>query len=98
MVADAVNTSGTTNMSRKLLVPECNLSADMATLIDKGLFSDVTLAVGSAEFKAHKAVLAGTYMHGDVCAHVCVCVCVCVQCMCMWYSVMLENVCGYVLV
>ena len=32
----------------------------MNILIDKGLFSDVTLAVAGTEFKAHKAILAGT--------------------------------------
>ena len=31
----------------------------MNILIDKGLFSDVTLAVAGTEFKAHKAILAG---------------------------------------
>ncbi|KAL5510499.1 hypothetical protein EMCRGX_G006056 [Ephydatia muelleri] len=39
---------------------ECNLSSDLvlACLLEDGQFSDVMLAVGSHEFKAHKAVLA----------------------------------------
>ena len=41
------------------IVPDCNLSTDMATLVDGSLFSDVTLAVGRTEVKAHKAILAG---------------------------------------
>ena len=61
MVADAVNTSGTTSLGQRPVVPDCNLSSDMNILIDKGLFSDVTLAVAGTEFKAHKAILAGTF-------------------------------------
>ena len=59
MVADAVNTSGTTSLGPRPNVPECNLSLDMAVLKDKGIFSDVSLFVAGDEFKAHKAVLAG---------------------------------------
>lgn len=59
VVLDAVNTSGTTYVAGKI-VPDCNLSTDMATLVDSSLFSDVTLAVDRTEFKAHKAILAGT--------------------------------------
>ena len=47
-------------MSNSPKVPDCNLSTDLGSLLEGGLFSDVTLAVGSQEFKAHKAVLAGT--------------------------------------
>ncbi len=59
MVADAVNTSGTTSLGQRPNVPDCNLSSHMNVLIDKGLFSDVSLFVGCSEFKAHKAILAG---------------------------------------
>lgn len=62
VVADAVNTSGTTSLGQRPVVPECNLASDMDTLIEKGQFSDVTLSVGGAEFKAHKAILAGIDM------------------------------------
>ena len=66
-MADAVNTSGSTVISHVPTVPDCNLSSDMDNLLEKGLFSDVCLAVDNKEFKVHKAILAG----------VCVCVCVC---------------------
>ena len=46
---------------------ECNLSSDLvlACLLEDGQFSDVMLAVGSHEFKAHKAVLAGERWKGE---------------------------------
>ena len=59
MVADAVNTSGTTSLGQRPTVPECNLSSDLNLLHEKGLFSDVSLCVANTEFKAHKAILAG---------------------------------------
>jgi len=40
-------------------VPECHLNSHLGSLLDSGNFSDVTLAVGDQEFKAHKAILAG---------------------------------------
>ncbi|KAL5510518.1 hypothetical protein EMCRGX_G006078 [Ephydatia muelleri] len=58
VVSDVVNQSGTSVMSNSPKVPECNLSSDLACLLEDGQFSDVMLAVGSHEFKAHKAVLA----------------------------------------
>lgn len=59
MVADAVNTSGTTSLGHRPVVPDCNLSTDIGGLMEKGSFHDVTLSVGDTEFKAHKAILAG---------------------------------------
>jgi speckle-type POZ protein len=59
VVADAVNTSGTTSLGQRPPVPDCNLSCDIGTLIEKGNFHDVTLSVDGIEFKAHKAILAG---------------------------------------
>lgn len=58
-MADAVNTSGTTSLGHRPVVPECNLSSDIGSLVEKGDFYDVTLSVGGTEFKAHKAILAG---------------------------------------
>ncbi|KAL5509121.1 hypothetical protein EMCRGX_G004415 [Ephydatia muelleri] len=60
VVSDVVNRSGTSVMSNSPKVPEYNLtcSSDLACLLEDGQFSDVMLAVGSHEFKAHKAVLA----------------------------------------
>eukprot|EP00731_Ephydatia_muelleri_P032775 Em0024g319a len=58
MVSDMVNQSGTSVISNSPKVPECNLSSDLACLLEDGQFSDVMLAVGSHEFKADKAVLA----------------------------------------
>ena len=65
MVSDVVNQSGTSVMSNSPKVPECNLSSDLACLLEDGQFSDVMLAVGSHEFKAHKAVLAGERWKGE---------------------------------
>ena len=59
MVADAVNTCGTTSLGHRPVVPDCNLSSDIGCLMEKGSFHDVTLSVGTTEFKAHKAILAG---------------------------------------
>ena len=59
VVADAVNTSGTTSLGHRPVVPDCNLSTDIGGLMEKGSFHDVTLSVGDTEFKAHKAILAG---------------------------------------
>eukprot|EP00731_Ephydatia_muelleri_P032681 Em0024g225a len=59
VVSDVVNQSGTSVMSNSPKVPECNLSSDLACLLEDGQFSDVMLAVEYHEFKAHKAVLAG---------------------------------------
>ena len=65
MVSEVVNQSGTSVMSNSPKVPECNLSSDLACLLEDGQISDVMLAVGSHEFKAHKAVLAGERWKGE---------------------------------
>ena len=54
-------------MSNSPKVPEYNLtcSSDLACLLEDGQFSDVMLTVGSHEFKAHKAVLAGERWKGE---------------------------------
>ncbi|KAL5510525.1 hypothetical protein EMCRGX_G006085 [Ephydatia muelleri] len=65
VVSDVVNQSGTSVMSNSPKVPECNLSSDLACLLEDGQFSDVMLAVGSHEFKAHKAVLADEWWKGE---------------------------------
>ena len=44
------------------VVPECDLNVNLSKLLETGNLSDVTLAVGEREFKAHKAILSGIYM------------------------------------
>ena len=56
VVADALTMTGSIHDFR---VPECNLSTHLGTLLESGAFTDVTLAVGNKEFKAHKALLGG---------------------------------------
>ncbi|UYV64800.1 SPOP, partial [Cordylochernes scorpioides] len=43
---------------KKFQIPSCQLSKDMEHLLEKKLFSDVTLCVDGQEFKAHKNILA----------------------------------------
>ena len=57
MVAEALTMTGSLHDLPK--VPECHLSTDLGSLLETGNFSDVTLAVGEKEFKAHKAILSG---------------------------------------
>ena len=57
VVADSVNISGQTSIN-KFKIPESKLSDDFNTLFESPNFSDVTLACGNREFKAHKAILA----------------------------------------
>lgn len=59
VVADSVNISGQSNIVQ-FKVPECKLSEDFGNLFDNEKFSDVSLAVDGREFRAHKAILAGT--------------------------------------
>ena len=40
-------------------IPECDLGTHLGSLQESGSYSDVTLAVGDKEFKAHKAILGG---------------------------------------
>ena len=42
-------------------IPECDLGTHLGSMLESGSYSDVTLAVGDKEFKAHKAILAGQY-------------------------------------
>ncbi len=43
------------------MVPECDLNVNLSKLLETGSLSDVKLAVGDKEFKAHKAILSGVY-------------------------------------
>ena len=40
-------------------IPDCELGSHLGNILESGSYSDVTLAVGDREFKAHKAILAG---------------------------------------
>ena len=45
-------------------IPDCDLGSHLGNILESGSYSDVTLAVGDREFKAHKAILAGeVYMY-----------------------------------
>lgn len=53
-----MNVSGQSN-SLPVKVPPCHLSDDLGRLLENTPFHDVTLALSSKEFKAHKIILAG---------------------------------------
>ena len=57
MVADALTLTG--SIHDYPVVPDCDLNVNLSRLLESGNLSDVTLAVGDREFKAHKALLAG---------------------------------------
>lgn len=57
MVAEALTLTG--SIHDYPVVPECDLNVHLSKLLESGNLSDVTLAVGDREFKAHKALLAG---------------------------------------
>ena len=57
MVADALTLTG--SIHDYPVVPECDLNVNLRKLLESGNLSDVTLATGAREFKAHKAILAG---------------------------------------
>ena len=57
MVADALTMTG--SIHDLPLVPECNLSRHLGSLLETGSLSDVTLVIEEKEYKAHKAILAG---------------------------------------
>ncbi len=57
VVADALTLTG--SIHDYPVVPECDLNVNLSRLLDSGNLSDVTLAIGNKEFKAHKAILAG---------------------------------------
>lgn len=64
MVAEALTLTG--SIHDYPVVPECDLNIHLSKLLESGNLSDVTLAVGDREFKAHKAILAGNllaYLH-----------------------------------
>ncbi|XP_067927872.1 speckle-type POZ protein B-like isoform X2 [Watersipora subatra] len=56
VVGETVNISGQSN-SLPVKVPPSRLSEDLSQLLDSSNCSDVTLAVGSKEFKVHKSIL-----------------------------------------
>ncbi len=58
MVAEALTLTG--SIHDYPVVPDCDLNVHLSKLLESGHLSDVTLAVGDKEFKAHKAILAGT--------------------------------------
>ena len=57
VVAEALTLTG--SIHDYPVVPECDLNVHLSKLLETGNLSDVTLAVGDKEFKAHKAILAG---------------------------------------
>ncbi len=59
MVAEALNLTG--SIHDPPVVPECDLNVNLSKLLETGSLSDVKLAVGDKEFKAHKAILSGVY-------------------------------------
>jgi hypothetical protein len=62
VVADPVNISGQTT-ANKFKTPDCRLSEDFGNLLENSSFSDVVLTCGTREFKAHKAILSGDFLH-----------------------------------
>ena len=56
-MSDAVTVTG--SVHNYPAIPECDLGTHLGSLLESGSYSDVTLAVGDKEFKAHKAILAG---------------------------------------
>ena len=63
VVGETVNISGQSN-SLPVKVPPSRLSEDLSQLLDSSNCSDVTLAVGSKEFKVHKSILSGMSVPG----------------------------------
>ncbi len=59
MVAEALTLTG--SIHDYPVVPECDLNVNLSKLLETGSLSDVKLAVGDKEFKAHKAILSGVY-------------------------------------
>lgn len=57
VLADCVNVSGQMN-SVQFKVPKCKLSQDLGDLLEDEKLTDVALAIGNKEFRAHKAILA----------------------------------------
>ena len=53
-----MNISGQSN-SLPVKVPQSRLSDDLGQLLESSNCSDVTLSLGSKEFKVHKAILSG---------------------------------------
>ena len=60
VVADALTLTG--SIHDYPVVPECDLNVNLNKLLETGNLSDVTLTTGDKEFKAHKAILAGTVL------------------------------------
>ena len=60
VVSDAVTVTG--SVHNYPAIPECDLGSNLGNLLESGSYSDVTLAVGDKEFKAHKAILAGRWL------------------------------------
>ena len=58
VVGETVNISGQSN-SLPVKVPQSRLSDDLGQLLESSNCSDVTLSLGSKEFKVHKAILSG---------------------------------------
>ena len=56
-MSDAVTVTG--SVHNYPAIPECDLGSHLGNILESGSYSDVTLAVGDKEFKAHKAILAG---------------------------------------
>ena len=67
VVAEALTLTG--SIHDYPVVPECDLNVNLSKLLETGNLSDVTLAVGNREFKAHKAILAGVYVGKSLCLH-----------------------------
>ena len=63
MVAEALTLTG--SIHDYPVVPECDLNVNLQRLLDTGNLSDVTLAIGDKEFKAHKAILSGKVRNVD---------------------------------
>jgi len=57
VVAEALTLTG--SIHDYPVVPECDLNVNLQRLLETGNLSDVTLAIGDKEFKAHKAILSG---------------------------------------
>ena len=55
MAEDSENISGSAHIE----VPNCGLKMDLGIMLERQLLSDVVLTVGTKEFPAHRATLAG---------------------------------------
>lgn len=56
---DSENVSGSSHIE----IPDCGLKADLGSMLERKLFSDLVLMVGNREFPAHRATLAGNTVH-----------------------------------